>query len=245
MSHSDETGSPGELVATVSHELRQPLASIRGFTEMLLAHWADFSEPEKLQMLEEILHDAKRVGRLVDELLEGSRLEPGPLRLFLRPTDIGEVVGRALRSLALALPELEATVAVADGVPSVMADGDKLEQVLVNLVENACKHGSSQGVSVNVSVESAPGGEEVVVVTVADHGPGIKAEDLPRVTEKFFRSPTSEVPGGLGLGLWICRGIIEAHGGELVVGPGQGDGTQVSLVLPLRSGARTGKLAGS
>src|SRR5487761_1579986 len=100
----DARSGPGELVAAVSHELRQPLASIRGFTEMLLAHWADFTEADKLEMLAEVLHEAKRVGRLVDELLDGARVGPGPSGLELRPTDVGHVVAQAVRNVEVVFP---------------------------------------------------------------------------------------------------------------------------------------------
>jgi signal transduction histidine kinase len=236
---------PGELLATVSHELRQPLASIRGFTEMLLAHWADFAETDKIEMLKEILHDAVRVGRLVDELLDVSRLESGRVTLYRRPTDIGEVVARVVTNLKLSYPALEAVVELPRRFPPVFADPFKLEQVFTNIVENACKHGSAGTVRIAVSsvssgsYEPGPGpgrargrGRPAAEIAISDDGPGISAEELPHVTEKFYRSAQSNT-NGLGLGLWVSQGIVEAHGGQLVATSGGGGGTTVRFTIPL------------
>lgn len=232
-----------ELVAAASHEIRQPLASIRGLSEMMLAHWAGFSDDEKLQMLEDIVHDVERAGRLLDELLESIRLDPGPLRLARQPTDMAGVARRAVRSVEALFPMLEAEVQAPEGLPSMDADPFKLEQVVANLVENACKYGSPQGV--RIAIAGCAGGRGAhLAVTVSDRGPGIAPGDLPHVTEKFYRSPDSG-PGGLGLGLWISKGIVEAHGGQLHAVSGPGQGTAVTFTIPLQAPAPAGKLAGS
>lgn len=239
-----EASGTAELVAAVSHEVRQPLASIRGFTEMMLAHWADFPEQDKLEMLGEILHEAKRVGRLLDELLEGSRLDAGPLPLRLSHTDLGDVIARALRNLEPVFPNLQASNEVPADLPAVTADRFKIEQVVSNIVENACKYGDPASVRISARPCLGPRGQEAVEVTISDRGPGVDGEVLPRVTEKFVRSNQSG-PGGLGLGLWISRGIVEAHGGRLNVSSAPGRGTTVTFVIPLQATAKTGKLAGS
>jgi signal transduction histidine kinase len=252
---------PGELIVVLSHELRQPLTSIKGFTEMLLAHWADFSDSDKRTMLEEVLHDAERVGRLVDDLLEGSRLESGQLCLRRRPTDLAELVARVVSNFGPSYPGLEASVELGSPLPAVVVDPYKLEQVLANIVENACKHGSAGTVRITGRVTGGPdggrgeGGEgeggkgeglpgREVEIAVADAGKGIPAEDLPHVTEKFYRSSATE-PSGLGLGLWISKGIVEAHGGKLAVTSGPVGGTTVRFSIPLQGNPGSGKLAGS
>ncbi|HXR22196.1 MAG TPA: HAMP domain-containing sensor histidine kinase, partial [Acidimicrobiales bacterium] len=126
---SDGSASLGELIATVSHELRQPLASIRGLTEMMLGHWADFSDDDKVRMLQGMLHDAERVGRMIDELLDVSRLESGQLTLHPRATDIAPLAARVVNNLKLSYPELEATVDIGPQFPTIIADPFKLEQV--------------------------------------------------------------------------------------------------------------------
>jgi two-component system, OmpR family, sensor histidine kinase KdpD len=231
-----------DFIAAVSHELRQPLASIRGLTEMLLGHWGDFSDQDKTEMLREVLHEAERVGHLVDELLDFSRMGSGQLRLRWMETDLGKIVARAMSNLALSFPLVGVTVELPPGFPTIMADPFKIEQVLFNLLENSCQHGSAGAVRVVVARKREPRAE-VVEISVADNGVGIAPEDLPRVTEKFFRA-TARAPGGLGLGLWISREIVEAHGGVLLATSVPGEGTTVRFTIPLRESTGAGKLAG-
>jgi signal transduction histidine kinase len=225
---------PGELIATISHELRQPLASIRGFTEMLIGHWADFTDDDKIEMLTEVLHDAVRVGRLVDELLDASRLEPGSLALHRRSTEISLVARRVVTNLKISYPELEASIDLGTGLPPVMADPFELERVFTNILENACRHGAAGVVSITGSLALSRQAA-AVEVAIADQGPGIPGEELPHVTEKFFRGAGRDA-NGLGLGLWISRGIVEAHGGELVATSVAGQGTTVRFSIPVDAG---------
>jgi signal transduction histidine kinase len=229
---SSPWGSPSELIAAASHELRQPLASIRGFTEMLLGHWEEFSDGDKKEMLQAVLHDAVRLGRLVDELREASRLEPGGIRLNRGRVDLGELARRVVVDLKAVYPELEAVVEFPENFPVVVADALKMEQVMSNIIENSCKHGAPGTVRVVGSV-----GEGTVEVSISDKGSGILPEELPHVTEKFFRRRGAK-PDGLGLGLWIARGIVEAHGGELVPSSAPGVGATVTFSLPLDEGDR-------
>jgi two-component system, OmpR family, phosphate regulon sensor histidine kinase PhoR len=227
---------------------------------MLLGHWADFSEKDKTEMLREVLHDAERVGRLIDELLDFSRMESGQLRLRGAETDLGKVVARATSNLAFSFPGVETNVELPGDLPKIMADPFKVEQVLFNILDNSCKHGGARAVHVTVvrKPQSAAGPKsaagprspadpkspaDVLEIAVVDNGVGIPAEDLPHVTEKFFRANGGE-PGGLGLGLWISREIVEAHGGELVTTSVPGQGTIVRFTIPLREGIGAGKLAG-
>ncbi|MGH9106909.1 MAG: sensor histidine kinase [Acidimicrobiales bacterium] len=235
--------SPGELIATVSHELRQPLASIRGFTEMLLGHWDDFTDGDKVDILGAVHHDALRLSRLVDELLDVSRLESGRMPLFRRETDIAPLVHRVLADLKLVYPELQATVEIPARFPPLAADPFKLEQVLANILENACKYGSPGTVRISLAERSGPG-RGTAEIAVSDQGAGIDPEELPHITEKFFHRGAESEVGGLGLGLWISRGIVEAHGGALVATSGRGQGTTVRFTIPLHQGRSAGKLAG-
>jgi signal transduction histidine kinase len=240
---SDEDASLGELIAAVSHELRQPLASIRGLTEMMLGHWSDFTEDEKAQMLQGVLHDAERVGRLIDELLDVSRLGSGRVAFHKKETDLAALAARVVKNIKVSYPELEAAIEVDVEVATVVADPFKLEQVLANILENACKYGSPADVRIRAS--RLPGhGPGQVEVSVSDKGGGIPAEHLPHVTEKFYRGADGK-PSGLGLGLWISRQIVEGHGGELSAMSVAGEGTTVSFTIPLHEDVRTGKLAGT
>jgi signal transduction histidine kinase len=229
-------------IAAVSHEVRQPLASVRGLTEMLLGRWAEFSDEDKTDMLTEVRHNAERVGRLIDELLEASRSGTSEPVLRRRETDIAALVARVGRDVRITHPELDLSLECDTGLPPVMVDAFKVEQVLANVLQNACQHGSPAGVRVAVVLQPVLRGD-VVRVSVSDNGKGINRGDLRHVTEKFFRGPEGR-QSGLGLGLWISKGIVEAHGGELVVSSVPGAGTTLCFTIPLQDGAAAGKLAG-
>ncbi|CAN5488687.1 hypothetical protein BH24ACT4_BH24ACT4_05530 [soil metagenome] len=225
----EEAVNPVELIATVSHELRSPLTSIKGFTSLLISRWDGIDEDRKLELLEQIRLDADRVIRMLTELLDISRLETGQLHLRTRPLDLAALARSVVDKVALHEPELDATVTFPEGFPEVTADADKLEQVLLNLVENAAKYASPVGLVVEGTVRDDGAG---VAVSVTDRGEGIPAEDLPRVFERFFRREEGR-PTGTGLGLWITRGLVEAHGGEVVATSTEGEGSTFTVTLPL------------
>lgn len=237
--------SPAELIATASHELRQPLASIRGFSEMLLGHWDEFADDDKKEMLRAVFHDALRLSRLVDELLDVGRLESGRLPLSKRDVDLSHLVKRVVGDVKASYPELQAVIDFPSNFPMVTADAFKIEQVLSNIIENACKYGAPGTVKVTASHRGG-----AAELAISDGGPGIAADELPYVTEKFFR-PNNTKANGLGLGLWIAKGIVEAHGGKLAATSVPGKGTTVRFSLPLdgspanrsQANARSGKLA--
>ena len=216
-----------EVVSTVSHELRSPLTSVKGYTSLLLNRWERISDEQKRTMLEQVHHDADRVTRLITELLDISRLETGRLVLRRQLVDVREVVTSVVGKLTLTYADLDCTVTFPDGFPKVYADPDKLEQVITNLVENAAKYGSPIGMRVDGEI-----GADEVAVAVADQGEGIPAAVLPRVFRKFFRVDHGK-PTGTGLGLWISRGLVEAHGGRLTASSDEGSGATFRFTLPL------------
>lgn len=215
-----------EVVSTVSHELRAPLTSVKGYTSLLLNRWDRLADEQKRMMLEQVNHDADRVTRLVAELLDISRLETGRLVLRRQLVDVPSVVANVVEKVRMMEAALEVTVEFPDKFPAVYADPDKIEQVLTNLVENAVKYADPTGMKVFGSSDS-----ESISVTVADRGQGIPASDLPRVFTKFFRRAETR-PTGSGLGLWISRGLVEAHGGRLVVESVVGEGSTFRFTLP-------------
>ncbi len=224
---ADEGLTAMEIIATVSHELRSPLTSIKGFTSLLLSRWDDIADERKRELLEAVRHDADRVTRMLSELLDISRLESGRLHLSPRPLLVGPLIDSVVAKVAMVEPDLDVVVQVADDVPEVTADADKVEQVLTNLVENAAKYASPIGMRITASVADDDG----VVVAVADRGEGIPAEDLPRVFERFYRREEGR-PTGTGLGLWISRGLVEAHGGTLTATSVEGEGSTFAFTLP-------------
>ena len=215
-----------EVVSTVSHELRSPLTSVRGYTSLLLNRWDRLADDQKRAMLEQVNHDAGRVTRLVTELLDISRLESGRLVLRRQLVDIPALAVGVVEKVRMMEPELSADVVFPAGFPSVYADPDKIEQVLTNLVENAAKYGSPKGMRI-----VGEAGDSEVTVAVADRGDGIPEVDLRRVFSKFFRRAETR-PTGSGLGLWISRGLVEAHGGRLVVESEVGRGSTFRFTLP-------------
>jgi PAS domain S-box-containing protein len=222
------TGVSGmEIVSTVSHELRSPLTSVKGYTSLLINRWDRLRDEQKQMMLEQVNHDADRVTRLITELLDISRLETGRLRLRRQLVDLPRLAANVVEKVGLEYPELEATVEFPDGFPKVYADPDKVEQVLTNLVENACKYASPHGLRIDGTL-----GDESVSVSVADRGGGIPPEDLPKVFTKFFRRSEGR-PTGSGLGLWISRGLVESHGGDLTAKSNLGSGSTFTFTLPL------------
>lgn len=225
----EEPADPIELIATVSHELRSPLTSIKGFTGLLISRWDGIDDDRKLELLEQIRLDADRVTRMITELLDISRLETGRLHLSPRPLDLAALAGSVVDKVALHETELDATVSFPDGFPEVVADADKLEQVLTNLVENAAKYANPTGITIEGAVLADDAG---VAVTVSDRGEGIPPEDLPRVFERFFRREEGR-PTGTGLGLWITRGLVEAHGGTVEATSTVGEGSTFRVTLPL------------
>lgn len=219
------------VVAAVGHELRSPLTSIRGYTSLLLNRWDRIGDDDKTLMLGQIHHDAERVTRLINELLDISRLESGRLTLARRRVDLGELASSVVATVGLTVVDLDATVDVEAGCPPVSADADKIEQVLTNLVENAVKYGSTTGLRVEgcaVDLDGRP----AVAVTVRDTGPGIAPAELPRVFDRWFQREHGR-PTGTGLGLWISRGLIEAHGGNLTATSASGEGTAFTFTLPV------------
>jgi PAS domain S-box-containing protein len=223
-----------EVVSTVSHELRSPLTSVKGYTSLLLNRWERLQEAQKRMMLEQVHHDADRVTRLVTELLDISRLETGRLVLRRQMINLGEVANDVVSHVRLEYPELEVETSFPDGFPEIYADPDKVEQVLTNLVENAAKYADPKGIRISGEVCTSPEEPDLVAVSVSDKGEGIPSSDLPRIFTKFFRRAETR-PTGSGLGLWISRGLVESHGGKLTAASVPGEGSTFRFTLPSKS----------
>jgi signal transduction histidine kinase len=216
-----------EIVSIVSHELRSPLTSVKGYTSLLLNRWDRLKDDQKTMMLEQVNHDADRVTRLITELLDISRLETGRLVLRRQLVSLTDLTNSVVEKLQMEYPDLDAAISFEEEFPRVYADPDKVEQVLTNLVENACKYATPIGMSIVGLYD-----ERNVCVTVTDKGEGIPEDDLPKVFTKFFRRDMGK-PTGSGLGLWISRGLVEAHGGRLAASSTIGEGTAFRFTLPI------------
>jgi signal transduction histidine kinase len=213
-----------ELVATVAHELRSPLTSVKGFTSTLLAKWEFFTDEQRRLMLETVEADADRVTRLITELLDVARIDSGRLELHRSLVDLPSMLRRHIaRLVAGGEPETRFVLHVDPVLPETWADSDKLEQVFSNLLENALRHGDGQ-VSISVQL-SAPN----TIVTVADQGLGVPPEAAARVFTKFWRGGRR---GGTGLGLYIAKGMVELHEGTIALTTARGGGAEFRIVLP-------------
>ncbi len=228
-----------ELIATVAHELRSPLTSVKGFTATLLAKWERFTEDQKKLMLETVDADANRVTRLIAELLDISRIDTGRLEVRRQPVDIGAAVRHRVDAMIAAGTGADRFRVTRSGdLPVLWADPDKMQQVLGNLLENAVRHGAGT-VTIDLAPAILPGvrgkpDTEGTAVTVSDEGPGIPEESMGRVFTRFWRGNRR---GGTGLGLYIVKGIIEAHGGLITVGRADSGGARFRFVLPVATPA--------
>ena len=226
-----------EFVANVSHELRTPLTAIHGYLETLLG--GDLAEREQARrFLEIVFRHTERLGRLLDDLTDLSNIELGRVQLQLGPAAVGDVVGSVLEIMSRRAEArgVTLTAALAAGLPEVTADHDRLEQILINLVDNAVKYTEAGG---RVTVSARTIDAALVEIAVADTGVGIPPADLPRITERFYRvdRARSRELGGTGLGLAIVKHLVIAHGGELTIESEPGRGTTIRFTLPV-AGAR-------
>ena len=222
------------LLASISHELQTPISIIKAYASTLSrddAHWSPETVRDKLKSIEE---ESDRLSALVGRLLYTSRLEAGAVSLNLMLVDLPSETRRVCKRLA----ELEETHEIASSFPAdfppVMGDPEKLDAILTNLIENALKFSPEGG---TVSIEGTVG-EDEVFVTVSDNGVGIDAFDQPRVFERFYRSgePGQAIAPGTGLGLYICRSLVLAHGGSIWVDSEPGKGSRFTFSLPLTAG---------
>jgi len=218
-----------ELTANVSHELRTPLTSIKGFAETLLAG-AVRDESTARHFLEIIDNEANRLVKLVDDLLDLSRLESKRISLELGQVDVGRLVEDTVARLRLLSGARDVALQPAAQDVVAIADRDRLAQVLTNLLENAIKFTPDDG-RIAVGWRAANGEVEV---SVADTGAGIAEVDLPHVFERFYKADRARAAtsGGSGLGLAITKHIVEAHGGRIRVSSEPGRGTTFTFTLP-------------
>jgi two-component system sensor histidine kinase KdpD len=216
------------LLSSVSHDLRTPLAVVTGATSALLDDNGPKDEAARRQLLETAHEEALRLNRLVRNLLDMTRLEAGALKVNKDLQPLEEVVGAALNRMEDRLRGRDVQVHLPPDLPLVPFDSVLVEQVLINLLENATKY-TPAGSPIEVGARMHDDGVEV---DISDRGPGVAKKDQERVFDKFYRARESE-GGGVGLGLTICRGIVRAHGGRIWVEDRLGGGASFRFTLPL------------
>jgi signal transduction histidine kinase len=223
--------SRADLVCTVAHELRSPLTSVKGFTATLLAKWGRFTDDQKRVMLETVNADADRVTRLITELLDVSRIESGRIEIHRELVSIPDRVRKIIAGrVACGDAEGRFQLEVRAPLPETWLDTDKIDQILVNLIENALRHGA--GIVTTVVEPADVDGVDGVAVSVRDQGEGIAPEVAPRVFRQFWRGKRR---GGAGLGLYIVKGLVEAHGGTITVQRAPGGGAEFRFMVPARA----------
>lgn len=216
------------LLNSISHNLRTPLASVTGALGSVLEDGSLLDASTQRELLETALEEAKRLDRLVRNLLDMTRLEGTAIRIKIELCDVQDVVGTALAQLGEETRLRRISIVVAPDLPLIPMDSVLIAQVMVNLLENALKYsGAESPVEVEAHVTS-----DGLQMCVRDSGNGIPEEDLERVFEKFYRSTSAGVAKGAGLGLSICKGFIEAHRGRIWIERRTQGGTEVKFTLP-------------
>ena len=220
------------FISVISHELKTPVALIKGYADTLLredAHWDRRTTRESLNV---ILEESDRLNTLIDNLLEASRLQAGGLPLKTDYVALDSLAARIASHFRTQTDSHQIVVGFPPGFPAVEVDADRIEQVLNNLISNAIKY-SPQGKRIEIGGRTLP---TEVVVSVTDQGPGIPLEEQPRVFERFYRGArhrNQSIPGA-GLGLYLAKAIVEAHGGRIWVDSSFGEGTTFSFSIPTR-----------
>ena len=218
-----------EFLAMVSHELRAPLTSIKGSAATVLGSTTDLDPAVVRQFFRIIEDQADHMHDLVSDLLDVARIETGTLPVSPEPAEVAVLVDRARNAFRSAGGRNNLAIDVEPGLPLVMADRRRIVQVLDNLLTNAIRHSSEASV-ISVSAER---GDMEVAISVADEGRGIPAQSLPHLFRKFSRVQSEEQSGDTGLGLAICKGIVEAHGGRIwAESDGPGLGARFIFTLP-------------
>jgi two-component system sensor histidine kinase KdpD len=216
------------ILSSVSHDLRTPLATITGAASSLVEEQHELDPTARRELSRSIYREADRLDRLLKNLLDVMRIEAGAVQLSKEWHPVDEVVGAGLARLEGRLGDHTINAAFPPDLPLVFVDGVLLEQVVINLVENAVKY-APPGSTIDLSASTS---NREVVIEVADRGPGIPPGEEALIFDKFYRAkPARE--GGVGLGLTICRGIIEAHGGRIWAENRRGGGAVFRFTIPL------------
>jgi two-component system sensor histidine kinase KdpD len=216
-----------DFVSTISHELRTPLGFIKGYSTSLLrqdAHWDEETRREFLNIIDE---EADRLSLLIENVLESARLQSRTLPLRFQPLRLDAVLRDVVMRIRSRYKEINIDLDLSVA-PPIQADGVRIAQVFENLFNNAVKYAPGAPIAVTLK----PSGESVLV-TVTDRGPGIAAEALPLIFERFYRVRSEKTVTGSGLGLYICKQIIQAHRGKIWAESTPGEGTSFIIVLPV------------
>ena len=218
-----------EFVGIVAHDLRVPLAVAAGYSEFLLDQWDDLDDAAKKQFIERVQRSLERIGALVADVSDVTRLESGTVTFDAAAFDLPELVRSAVEDAVSVEPHPAIATHASDPLPEAFGNRDNITRVLSNLLSNAVKY--APGAPIGVDVRLADG---MLQVSVRDGGPGIAPDDVAKLFQKFSRLPSTagDAPPGSGLGLFICRSLVEAGGGRIWVDSFDGDGSAFSFTVP-------------
>lgn len=218
------------FISVISHELQTPIAIIKGYASTLARIDATFDADASHSRLRAIEEEADRLNKLVGNLLYASRIQAGGLQMEIAPLDLAKLVQGVVHRLQVKNPDVSVVLDIPPHLPAAMADRDRIEEVLQNLLDNAVKYSPDKH---EVTVACRATGDEVIV-SVSDTGMGISLRDQEQIFDRFYRTGdgTTSSMQGAGLGLYICRAIIEAHGGHIWVQSALHQGSTFSFSLP-------------
>ena len=215
-----------EMISKIAHELRSPLTSVKGFSATLIKRWDRFTDEQRLQFVETIHADAERMGRIVSEVLDLARLETGRLELHPTIVNLHAIAEKTVNSYQTLQGGDRATVDI-DEELTAWVDAERFAHVIGNLVENGIKFSDEGAVAL-----SAKRVGEVVELVVRDEGVGISEEQLPTVFEGPAPHGGKATPSGTGLGMYLSRRLVEAHGGTIKVESKMGEGSVFTVTVP-------------
>jgi signal transduction histidine kinase len=216
------------FTSIISHELKTPVALIKGYVSTLRredATWDSTIVQDSLQVIEE---EADRLTLMIENLLDASRLQAGGLKLKSTDCVLPELARRIASKFQTQTTHHQIVVDIPPDFPVIVADDERLEQVISNLISNAMKYAPEGEIRIRGQVKP-----DVVIICVSDQGPGISAQDVPHIFDRFYRAPDmARQTKGAGLGLFLSRSIIEAHGGRMWVDKGADQGARICFSLP-------------
>ena len=217
------------FISIISHELKTPVALIKGYASTLRREDAVWDPPTVADGLAVIEEEADRLAGLIEDLLDASRLQAGGLQLHMGEVQLATLASRLVDRFSKQEPQHAFRIDFPPGFPPVTGDEERLTQVISNLLSNAVKYSSpGTAISIRGSVDPAQ-----VIVTVSDQGPGISQEDLPHVFDRFYRAvDAARRTKGAGLGLFLARAVVEAHNGRIWADSQAGEGTSISFGIP-------------
>src|SRR3954454_4469538 len=219
-----------DFVSLVSHELRSPMAAVIGSARTLQQRWRQLSPDQRASFLALIADETNRLATLVSDVVDTSRIDAGTFAFTFGEVEVGTIVTEAVAASVVGQDEVPVVAKVAAPLPPVRGDAGRLRQVVSNLIENAVKH-SPAGMPVEVAATAVNGR---VLIDVSDRGPGIAADEQGLIFEQFGRASSAAGKPGTGLGLYLARSIVDAHGGTLAVESAPGHGARFTIALPVR-----------